>query len=78
MGLGEVEERLQAVFKSVFRREFSEEDFTVADVEEWDSLSHIQLIIAIESEFGVMVDPDDIPKLYSNLSAVADYLKEHI
>lgn len=26
---------------------------TAADVEEWDSLSHIRLVVALEREFGV-------------------------
>ncbi|PZO91808.1 MAG: acyl carrier protein [Sphingomonas sanxanigenens] len=26
---------------------------TAADIEEWDSLSHIRLIVAIEREFGI-------------------------
>ena len=73
-----VEESLRAVFKRVFRREFAGSDITVEDVEEWDSLSHIQLIIDIESEFDIAVDPDDIPMLYSSFSVIVDYLTKHV
>ena len=33
------------------------------DIERWDSLRHMQLILAIEDEFGVTFSDDDIPNL---------------
>ncbi|MBQ9134493.1 MAG: acyl carrier protein [Lachnospiraceae bacterium] len=48
-------ERLNAVFQDVF----DDEDITVndtttsADIEDWDSLEHINLVSAVEKEFGV-------------------------
>jgi acyl carrier protein len=33
---------------------------TADDVDEWDSLSHINLMLAIELEFGIEFDPSEI------------------
>ena len=50
----EVFERLNKVFQDVF----DDEDITVnetttsADIEDWDSLEHINLVAAVEQEFG--------------------------
>ncbi len=32
-------------------------------IESWDSFAHLQLILAIEGEFGVQFDPQRIPEL---------------
>jgi acyl carrier protein len=38
-------------------------DLSSDSVESWDSFRHLQLILAIESEFGVQFDPEQIPEL---------------
>lgn len=52
----EVTERLSRIFREVFDDEsiIVRDDMTSADIEAWDSLSHIDLIFAIEQEFGVV------------------------
>jgi acyl carrier protein len=37
----------------------------------WDSMGHLNLILATEQKFGVMFDPDLVPKLTS-VQALAD------
>lgn len=55
MNKNEVLSKVQEIFRDVLDNEEIELTFdTVADdVEEWDSLSHIQLIVAIEKYFGL-------------------------
>jgi acyl carrier protein len=36
-----------------------------AATEQWDSLAHMSLVAAIEDEFGVMLDTDDVINLSS-------------
>ena len=51
----EVFERLNKVFREVF----DDDDITVtetttsADIDDWDSLEHINLVAAVEQEFGI-------------------------
>jgi acyl carrier protein len=48
-------ERLTEVFREIFdddRLELRDET-VAADVEEWDSLNHVKLVVAIEESFGV-------------------------
>lgn len=48
-------ERVNSVFRDVFDDEELNvgPETTAADVDGWDSLEHINLILAIETEFGV-------------------------
>lgn len=48
-------ERLNAVFQDVFDdEEITVSDATTsADIEDWDSLEHINLVSAVEKEFGI-------------------------
>ena len=55
MSREEVYEKLNELFRDVF----DDEDITVTDtttaddIEEWDSLEHINLLAAVEQEFGM-------------------------
>lgn len=50
-----IKERLQAVFRDVFDDNSIDisEEMTADDIEEWDSLIHVQLILAVELEFDI-------------------------
>lgn len=51
----EIYERLNKVFRDVFDNEeiCVNETTTANDIDDWDSLEHINLIVAIENEFGI-------------------------
>lgn len=47
------------------------------DVAEWDSLSHIRLLTAIEASFGVQFDLEEIVNMTS-VAAIVDLLYEKL
>jgi len=54
--------RLKTVFASVFGDHIIDEielGATMESVEAWDSMSFIQVMLAVESEFGIKIGPDD-------------------
>lgn len=54
MDLSEVYAKLQKVFDKVFLDQVTvTPELTAGDVEEWDSLLHVSVVLAIEQEFGV-------------------------
>ena len=55
MNQTEIYERLNEVFRDVFDDEeiTVNADTTADDIEDWDSLEHINLSAAVEQEFGI-------------------------
>lgn len=58
-------ERMTEVFRDVLDNETVTlaRETTADDIEEWDSLSHITIIVAIEKEFNVKFNLADIKQL---------------
>lgn len=45
-------------------------------VKQWDSVAHMALVAALESEFDVMLDTDDIIAM-SSVAVARDILRKH-
>lgn len=67
MNQGEVHSRLTEVFRDVFESPSLEigESTTADDVAGWDSLSHIDLIVAVERAFAVSFTTREVMSLAS-------------
>ncbi len=63
--LEEIKEPLTRVFRNVFNDEslILRPDLAAPDVENWDSLSHIELIVAVERQFRVKFTTAEITSL---------------
>lgn len=59
------EQKLTEVFRTIFNIPDLElrDELTAADVPGWDSFNHVNLVIAIEIEFGVTFTTDEISAL---------------
>ncbi len=75
----EVYERLNEVFREVF----DDEDITVNDettaddIEDWDSLEHINLVNAIEEEFDMKFNMGQIVSM-KNVGEMVDIILENL
>lgn len=79
MSREEVFEKLNEVFRDVFDDEtITVNDTTTADdIEDWDSLEHINLIAAVESEFLIKFSMGQIMTM-KNVGEMADIILEKI
>lgn len=61
----EIDARLTAIFRDIFDDETLtlRPEMTAADVEEWDSFNHINLIVATESKFGIKFQTAEVESL---------------
>jgi acyl carrier protein len=71
------EPRLEEIFRYVFKLP-QDADVTVVEqgeAPEWDSLAHVSLVLALESEFGIQIEPSESLDLTS-FDAVSRFLQE--
>lgn len=63
----DIELKVKKIFGELFEFEDSEVslEMTMNDVEEWDSLMHIQLVIALEKEFHIKFSTQQIISMKS-------------
>lgn len=66
-------EKLNKIFQDLFDDEslHIDENTTAADIEDWDSLVHIHLLIDVENEFGIKFSMNEASSL-KNVGMMAD------
>lgn len=66
------EEKVLEVFKQVFNNKTIDIQSQKEDIEEWDSLGHLQLIMQIESAFGIKFKTYEM----NNIRSVQDAIEQ--
>ncbi len=79
MEKSEILKQMQDIFIDVLDNDdiVLTEDTTADDIEEWDSLSHIQLVVGIENHFKIKLTSKEIMEC-SNVGDMADCIKGKI
>ncbi|MFZ1527862.1 MAG: acyl carrier protein [Ferruginibacter sp.] len=79
MTRAEILEKLNEIFRSELDNDsiVLQESTSAGDVEEWDSLSHIQLIVAIEKRFKMRFSSSEIQS-WKNVGEMADAIEKKL
>jgi len=72
------EKKLKKIFSDIFKIEENtvDENSSVDNIESWDSLNHLNLILALELEFGISFSEEQTVEIL-NYSLVKLVLQEH-
>ena len=75
----EILKQVNEIFKDVLDNDdiVIKESTTADDIEEWDSLSHIQLIVAIEKHFKVRFTTAEITS-YRNVGELCEGIRKKL
>lgn len=80
MGRQEIFEKLNEVFEDVLDLDETPnltDETSANDIEEWDSLSHVQLVVAVEKAFKVKFTSAEIMK-WQNVGQMVDSIQAHV
>ena len=75
----EIYERLNNVFRDVFDDDsiVVKPETTSNDIEDWDSLEHINLVVAVEQEFGIKFNMNEVTTM-KNVGEMVDIIISRI
>ena len=62
------------ILETVFKRKINNwVEFTRSNIQDWDSLKNLELMLMIEDETGITITEDDLADVY-NLDSLVTYL----
>ncbi len=72
-----VEKKLKKIFSVIFqiKEKNIKSTSSLKNIKKWDSLNHVKLIMAIESEFNILIDPEESLQFVS-FGQILKYLKK--
>lgn len=74
-----MEHKIKEIMASVFEvpADSLPDSFEQSDIESWDSLHHLNLIVELESAFDISYEPEEIGEMNS-FEKVVNYTKEKV
>jgi acyl carrier protein len=74
-----MENRIKNVMAAVFNypNEQIQDDTSSDSIDKWDSVGHMNLIVGLEEEFGIIIEDDEISEML-NFALIKEILKSKI
>ena len=77
--MNNIQDKLDSLFLLIFKipKNKNKTHRNYKNIKKWDSLNHVNLILAIESKFRIRMKPEESIKLIS-YKEILDYLKKKV
>ena len=71
-------ERCAAIVADVMEVDASEinDESSPDTIDQWDSLSHVQLVLQLEKAFGIKISPEEGIEHFTDFKSVVDYIDQ--
>lgn len=71
-----MEEKINSILSELFKVDSAQltDSATMDDIDLWDSLKHMELIVELENGFGISLEYDDIVKM-QNIGSIKEVVK---
>ncbi len=75
----DIDLQVKTIFSNLFSIEPSQihSKLSATDVDKWDSLQHLNLVVAIEEEFGISIDAEQITEMLT-YELIISLIKENL
>lgn len=72
-------ERIKKTMSDVFNVDIKEidDDISIHSIDEWNSMKHMQLMLALEKEFKIHFDDEEIPTM-TTFDSISITIKSYI
>jgi acyl carrier protein len=74
-----LENRVKRIVSDIFSVPLSEltAQSSPETIASWDSIGHLDLVLALEQEFGVRLEPNEVPQM-GDVEKIGQILKRHL
>jgi len=71
--------KLRTIFRDIFEDDMMSisESTAITDIEDWDSVAHIKLVLTIEEEFAVRMSTEEVSSIKS-VAGLIDVIQRHL
>jgi acyl carrier protein len=75
--MSDIRERCIKVMAQIMEIEHTEiaDDSSPENLEQWDSLSHVQLVLNLEKEFSIKISPEEGIEYFIDLISIVEYIR---
>lgn len=73
-----MKEKLNLILKDILKVEINSEEINIENTPKWDSLTHLNLVLALEEEFGIEITPEEIEPLHSDYNTIVRFIESKL